>query len=162
MEKGLSVIKYGACYRLLCLQQAFSKLPSVCGTVVECLIIKTVEKTFKTSRIFSLLLVFNCLWLLQWHCTSQRVGRPGVAPGRTWDGMVSVGGTCTLGILAEGPPVGGRPARLSFWTCSLPHPVSGLVSTYCSACVSCYLLLTMIINTSHGTVHGGCRGRACV
>lgn len=41
-------------------------------------------------------------------------------------GMVSVGGTCTLGVLAEGPPVGGRPARLSFWT-SLLQPVSGLV-----------------------------------
>lgn len=39
-------------------------------SVVECLIIKTVEKNIKTSQMFSLLLVFSCSWLLWGHCTS--------------------------------------------------------------------------------------------
>lgn len=63
--------------------------------VVEHLVTKTVEKqkkTFKTSEIFSLWLVFNCLWLLWWHCSCQTVGRPGVAAGL---GVALAGGTCT-------------------------------------------------------------------
>lgn len=64
--------------------------------VVEHLVIKTVEKkTFKTSQTFSLWLLFNCLWLQWWHCTCQRVGRPGVAAGLGM-GVALAGGTCTL------------------------------------------------------------------
>lgn len=49
--------------------------------VVECLIVKMVEKQFKISQIFSLLLFKNCLWLLWW-----------IVPVKVWGGQVLVQG----------------------------------------------------------------------
>lgn len=115
-------------------------------SVVECLIIKTVEKTFKTSRIFPLLDVFNCLRLLHWHCMGQKVGRPSVAAGKTGDGD----DLCGWDLHPWSP--GGGFCR-EWLTCQglildLPgtHLVSGLVFIYCSGYVRWFLFLTRAYN----------------